>query len=201
MTVSPDDAREALAFVEAAEQRVRDVGRRRGIGPGLLAFGTFGLVGFGLQSRLSELWFGTKLISGFSGVMILLVCLLASVWIIQRVHPPISLKQNVCDFFLPALAALVAGWLEKFFRTHGAMPDISATAGLVGFLVGIFQLFAVMLWLGRWYAVAVLPLILSIAGILAYEPVMEIRFAYLALLCGFVLMPAGVWLILKDRRI
>ncbi|MCA3636591.1 MAG: hypothetical protein INF18_12830 [Methylobacterium sp.] len=200
MIVSSDDAREALAAVKATEQRVYEVARRRRIGPSLALLGFIGLVGLGLQSRLSELWFGAKLISGNSGLVIIITCLFAAIWLMRRVCPPISLKHNTYAFLLPALAGFVAGRLESIFRTYSGVTDISAASVLAGFVIGLSITLATMLWLGRWHAFAALALILGIGGIFAYERVLEVRFAYLALLCGFVLLPTGIWMISEDRQ-
>ncbi len=200
MIVSSDDAREALASVEAIEQRVMDYAEREHIWSGFVASGWAGLIGFASQSRFAELWFGSKILSGWWGAIAIL--LLGSALPVLALSPfwrPIIVKPRVRMKTI-AVGGAIALWLLLPFLpkdSNNVLPELTT---LHVFFLGFGWAVASMLWLGRWYAFAALALILSIGAIQTYEPLLEIRFSYLALLSGFVLLPAGIWMMRKDRQ-
>jgi hypothetical protein len=198
MTLSPDEAREALATVQDAEQRTNDYWLRTSLWWRLCFAGWGGLVGFGMQSKLAEFWFGGKVFSGYMGMLgFMSVAWALPLLALMRFEGGICLNTKFRRKI--ELTGLALGILAS------KLPLPLSAGGLfsVEFLVGTQCIYlgapiAVLLWLGRTYAFAGLAIILCLAAIVMLVPTVEWRLVYLALLSGLVLLPAGIALLRKE---
>jgi hypothetical protein len=200
MTISPDDAREMLATVEVVEQRVLDVATRRAIGLGLVAQGWIGLVGFGLQSRLAELWYGEKVLSGYTGSAIILACLAVPVMVFRPFIRPMLIKIKAGYHAQVTMGGTLAFAIAMLILFPNEMPGPAALAACMAFSYGLGLTIAQMLWLGRWQACGACAILLVISLIHAHQPNPEMKYAYLALFSALVLLPVGAWMMLEDRK-
>lgn len=200
MTISPDDAREMLETVGAVEQRVLDVATRHAIGPGLVSAGWIGLVGFGLQSRLAELWYGEKVLSGYTGFAIILACLAVPVLVFRPFFRPMLIKAKIGYHSQLTMGSLIGFAITMLIALPYPMPDPAAQAAWMAFGLGFGLTLGQMLWLGRWQACAACAVLLVISLIHAHEPNPEMKFTYLALFSALVLLPVGAWMMLEDRK-
>jgi hypothetical protein len=155
-----------------------------------------------LQSRLAELWYGEKVLSGYWGFVFILVCLGIPVLVFRPFFRPMLIKTKVGYHTQLIMGSLIAFAITMLIAFPISMRDPSAQTACLAF-GGLGLTLAQMLWLGRWHACGACgacAILMVISLIHAHEPNPEMKFTYLTLFCGFFLMPTGVWMMLEDRK-
>jgi hypothetical protein len=199
--VSPDEAREALATISDAQDKAYDAWVRRSLIPNLLIAGWGGLVGFGLNSRIVESLLGVRIFNGFLGALALfaLMFLPAILLVSKHFRSPVIKHHLSLKTLLPGV--VIGNVFVQVFPVEELIPDMPV-AMIVSFAsnFSIGFIAAPMLWLGRYYAFAAFAFCMCIVFIHIQVAAGEPRLLALTALSGLVLLPAAIWLILKDRQ-